>query len=201
MVSKHGKIFQELKGLSPKRGIQHEIQLQQDVALPKISMYRMYIVESMEIKMKIQELLNKCVIHPFTSPCVSPIVLVPKKDGTWRMCVDFHALNKITIKNHYPLPRIVHLLDQLRYAKYFTKLDLWIGYLQVRRVEEEIWKTAFKTKQELFEWLVVPFVLTNAPATFMRLMNELFKLFIDDFSSIGIYCKSMKNLNVWGREG
>ena len=124
MVSKHGEMFQELKGLPPKRGIQHERQLQQDVLLPNIGMYHMSIMESTEIKKKIQELLNKGIIHPYTSPCGSPIVLVPKKDGTWCMCVDSRALNKIMVKNRYPLPRIDDLIDQLRYVKYFTKLDL-----------------------------------------------------------------------------
>ena len=89
-------------------------------------------MESMEIKKKIQELLNKGIIRPSTSPCGSPIVLVVKKDMTWHMCVDFHALNKIMVKNRYPLPRIDDLLDQLMYAKYFNKLDLQSGYHQVR---------------------------------------------------------------------
>ena len=86
-------------------------------------MYKMSVMESAEIKKKIQELLDKWIIMPSSSSCGSPIVLVPKKDGTWRMCVDFRALNKITIKNRYPVPIIDDLLDQLKYAKYFTKLD------------------------------------------------------------------------------
>ena len=98
--------------------------MQQDVPLPKIGMYHMSMMDRMEIKKQIQELLNKGIIRPSTSPCGSPIVLVEKKDGTWCMCVDFRALNKIMVKNHYPIPIIDDFLDQLRYEKYFTKLDL-----------------------------------------------------------------------------
>ena len=97
-------------------------------------------MESVEIKKKIQGLLDKGISRPSTSPCRSPIVLVPKKNGTWRMCVDFHALKKITIKNHYPLPRIDDLLDQLKDAKYFTKLELRSGYHQNIIFEGHIWK-------------------------------------------------------------
>ena len=104
-------MFQEPKGYPPKRGIQHEIQLQQDFPLPNIGMYEMPVMENAEIKKQIQELLDKGVIMPRTSPWRSPIILVPKKDGTWRMCVYFRALNKITVNNPYPLPRIDDFLD------------------------------------------------------------------------------------------
>jgi hypothetical protein len=181
VVNPYNEMFKEPKGLPPKRGIQHEIQLQQDSPLPNIGMYRMSVMENAEIKKQIQELLDKGVIVPSSSPCGSPIVLVPKKDGTWRMCVDFRALNKITVKNRYPLPRIDDLLDQLKYAKYFTKLDLRSGYHQIRTVEGDTWKTAFKTKQGLFEWMVMPFGLCNAPATFMRVMNDVLRPFLDDY--------------------
>jgi hypothetical protein len=180
VVNQYGEMFKEPKGLPPKRGIQYEIQLQQDCPLPNIGMYRMSVMENAEIKKQIQELLDKGVIVPSSSPCGSPIVLVPNKYGTWCMCVDFRALNKIMVKNHYPLPRIDDLLDQLKDAKYFTKLDLRSGYHQIRIAEGDTWKTTFKTKKGLFEWMVMPFGLCNEPPTFMRVMNDVLRPFLDD---------------------
>ena len=115
---------------------------------------RLSVLENAEIKKKVKELVEQGVIRPSASPCGSPIILVPKKDGTWCMCMDFRALNKITVKNRYPLPHINDLLHQLKYAVYFTKLDLRSGYHQIRVVEQDIQKTGFKTKYGLFEWLV-----------------------------------------------
>jgi hypothetical protein len=181
VISNYDEVFQEPKGLPPKREIQHEIQLHQDVSLPNIGMYMMFVLENEEIKKQVQDLLERGVIRPSSSPCGSPIVLVPKKDGTWRMCMDFRALNKIMVKNRYPLPHIDDLLDQLKNAVYFTKLDLRSGYHQVRIAEGDVWKTSFKTKQGLFEWMVMPFGICNAPTTFMHVMNDVFRPFIDDF--------------------
>jgi hypothetical protein len=138
IVSNYDEIFQVLKGLPPKRQVEHEIQLQQDVPLPNIGMYRLLVLENAEIKKQVQELVEQGVIRPSASPCGSPTILVPKKDGTWHMCMDFRALNKITGKNRYPLPRIDDLLDQLKHAVYFTMLDLISGYHKVRVAEQDI---------------------------------------------------------------
>jgi len=167
--------------------IVHDIHLQQDAPLPNMRMYRLSAIENAKIKKHVQELLEKGFIRPSTSPCRSPIVLVRKKDGSWRMCIDYRALNKIMIKNPYPLPRIDDLLDQLREAIYFSKLDLRSGYHQVRVAEQDAWKTTFKTKQGLCEWPVMHFGLTNAPATFMRVMNDVLRPSIDDFVIVYLY--------------
>eukprot|EP00253_Pinus_taeda_P025508 PITA_25508 len=128
VVSKYDILFQEPKGLPPKKEIVHDINLQQDAPLPNIGMYRLSALENEEIKKQVQELLEKGFIRPSTSPCGSPIILVKKKDGSWRMCIDYRALNKITIKNRYPLPCIDDLLDQLKEAIYYSRLDLHSGY-------------------------------------------------------------------------
>ena len=128
------------------------------------------------------------------------------------MCVYYRALNKITVKNWYPLPKIDDLLDQLKNEKYFSKLDLISGYHQVRIAEEDVWKIAFKTKHGLFEWLVMPFDLCSSPTTFMRVMSDVLKSFLDEFvilylDDILIFNKSQeehvkhvkKVLDVWGK--
>jgi hypothetical protein len=130
-------------------------------------------MENEDIKCQIEELLQKGHIRPSSSPCGSPIVLVQKKDETWQICIDYRALNKITVRNRYPIPRIDDLLDQLKGAKYFNKIDLKSGYHQVPIETIDVWKTAFKSREGLFEWLVMPFGLTNALATFMKMMDDI----------------------------
>jgi hypothetical protein len=129
----------------------------------------------------LEELLNKGYIRPSVSPWGAPVLFVKKKDGTLRLCIDFRQLNKYTINNKYPLPQIDDLFDQLRGEKIFSKIDLRVGYHQVRIKKEDIHKTTFRTRYGNYEFVVVPFGLTNAPAVFMYLMNDIFRNYLDKF--------------------
>ena len=137
--------------------------------------------ELAEMKKQIHELIEKGYIRPSTSPWGAPVLFVKKKDGTMRMCVDYRALNEVTIKNKYPLPRIDDLFDQLKGASVFSKIDLRSGYHQLKIRPEDIPKTAFVTRYGLYEFLVMSFGLTNAPAYFMNLMNKVFMDCLDKF--------------------
>ena len=137
--------------------------------------------ELKELKEQLRDLLEKGFIRPSTSPWGAPVLFVRKKDGSLRMCIDYRQLNKVTIKNRYALPRIDDLFDQLQGAKCFSKIDLWLGYNKVRVREADIQKTAFWTRYGHYEFRVLSFGLTNAPAVFMDLMNLVFKPFLDMF--------------------
>lgn len=182
--------------LPPRRDVDHRIELTQTAAPGSRPIYRMSPAELDELKTQLKELIDAGFIQPSKSPYGAPVLFVKKKDGTMRMCVDYRDLNRITIKNKYPLPRVEELFDRLRGAKYFSKIDLRSGYHQVRIHPDDVHKTAFRTRYGHFEFLVLPFGLTNAPATFMHLMQSIFGPHLDDFvivflDDILIYSKSL----------
>jgi hypothetical protein len=143
--------------------------------------YKMSTLELKELQLHLEELLKRGYICPSVSLWGAPVLFVKKKDGTLRLCIDFRQLNKVTIKNKYPLPRIDDLFDQLKDAKIFSKIDLRSGYYQVRTKDEGISKTAFRKRYGHYEFTVVPFGLSNAPIVFMYLMNGVFREYLDKF--------------------
>src|SRR6202158_5841600 len=197
IINEFKEVFPEElpSGLPPSRDIDHRIELVPGQQPPSRPTYRMSQPEMDELKKQLTELMDKGYIQESKSPYGAPVLFVKKKDGSMRMCVDYRALNKITIKNKYPLPRIDELLDRLLGTKYFSKIDLRSGYHQVRIANEDIHKTAFSTRYGHYEYLVMPFGLTNAPATFMNLMQSVFSKYLDEsviifLDDILVYSKS-----------
>ncbi|KAI3514654.1 hypothetical protein L1887_13250 [Cichorium endivia] len=196
VVRDYPEVFpDDLPGLPPDRQVEFRIDLVPGTAPLAKAPYRLAPAELKELMTQLQELLDKGFIRPSSSPWGAPILFVKKKDGSMRMCIDYRDLNKVTIKNRYPLPRIDDLFDQLQGAGHFSKIDLRSGYHQLKVRDEDVEKTAFRTRYGHFEFLVMPFGLTNAPAAFMDLMNRVCKPFLDKFvivfiDDILIYSKS-----------
>ena len=170
---------EELPGVPPERQVEFHIDLIPGAAPIAKAPYRLAPPEMQELSSQLQELLGKGFIRPSSSPWGAPILFVKKKDGSHRMCIDYRELNKLTVKNRYPLPRIDDLFDQLQGASWFSKIDLRSGYHQMRVREEDIQKTAFRTRYGHYEFVVMPFGLTNAPAAFMDLMNRVCRPMLD----------------------
>jgi hypothetical protein len=181
IVDEYRDVFAEELKKPPERSVDHRINLIPGSTPPCRPTYRMSPLENDEVKRQLETLLASGVIRTSGSAFGAPVLLTKKKDGTWRFCIDFRALNAITIKDKYPLPRIDELFDRLQGAKYFSKLDLRSGYWQIRVHADDVHKTAFRTRYGSYEWLVLPMGLTNAPATFMHLMNDVFRPYLDQF--------------------
>jgi hypothetical protein len=172
---------EELPGMPPDREIEFVIDLVSGTAPIFRRPYRMTANQLAELKEQLQELLDKGYIYPSASPWGAPVIFVLKKDGMQRMCIDYRSLNEVTIKNKYPLPKIDDLLDQLKGACVFSKIDLRSGYHQLKISATDISKTAFITQYGLYEYTMMSFGLTNAAAYFMYLMNKVFMEYLDKF--------------------
>jgi len=184
-------------GLPPSREVDHRIELVPGSSPQSRPTIRLSATELVELKKQLVELEAAGFIRPSKSPFGAPILFVKKKDGTMRMCIDYRALNRITVKNSYPLPRVDELFDRLQGARYFSKIDLRSGYHQIRIAPEDVPKTAFRTRYGHYEFLVLPFGLTNAPATFMHLMHQALRPFLDEcalvfLDDILIYSKTLE---------
>ena len=190
----------ELLGLPPQRVVDFGIDLHPSTSPISMTPLRMAPVELQELRVQLQELLDKGFTRPSTSQWGAPVLFAKKKGKTLRLCIDYRQLNRVTIKNRYPLPRIDDLFDQLRGARVYSKIDLRTGYHQLRVRETDIPKTAFRTRYGNFEFTVMPFELTNAPTTFMDLMHRVFQPYIDQFVIVLVgktECQSSRYVVSW----
>ncbi|KAJ3684443.1 hypothetical protein LUZ61_013607 [Rhynchospora tenuis] len=198
MVNEFKDVFpEEIAGVPPDREVEFGIELLPGTTPISKAPYRMAPAEMKELKAQLEELLAKGFVRPSTSPWGSPVLFVRKKDGSLRLCIDYRELNKVTVKNRYPLPRIDDLFDQLQGSSVYSKIDLRTRYHQLKIRPSDVEKTAFRTRYGHYEFLVMPFGLTNAPAAFMDLMNRVFREYLDAFvvvfiDDILIYSRSVE---------
>ena len=171
----------ELPGLPPHRDVDFGIELHPGTTTISMTPHRMAPVELQELRVQLQELLDKGFIRPSTSPWGASVLLAKKRGKTLRLCIDYRQLNGVTVQNRYPLPRIDDLFDQLRGVRVYSKIDLRTGYHQLRVRETDIPKTAFRTRYRHFESAMMPFGLTNALAAFTDLMLRVFQPYLDQF--------------------
>jgi hypothetical protein len=174
-------LLEELPEMPPDREVEFVIDLLPGTAPISKRPYMMSVEELKELKKQLMELQEAGYIRPSSSPWGAPVLFVQKKDGSQWMCVDYRSLNDVTIKNKYPLPRIEDLFDQMRGARVFSKIDLRSGYHQMKIRPSDIPKTDFATRYGLYEFTVMSFGLTDAPAYFMNLMNKVFMEYLDRF--------------------
>jgi hypothetical protein len=187
VVKEFADVFpEELPGMPPERELEFTIDLKPGTEPIARTPYRMSTLELQELKMQMKELLDLGLIRPSVSPWGAPVIFIRRKDRSWRLCIDYRQLNKATIKNQYPLPRIDDLFDQMKGATVFSKIDLRSGYHQLRIKEDDIPKTALKMRFGHYEFTVLPFGLTNAPGVFMSLMNGVFREYLDKFVQVFI---------------
>jgi hypothetical protein len=186
LLTEFQDLFSQPTTLPPKRVFDHYIPLLPGSVPVNARPYRYSPLHKDEIERQVAELLKIGLIVPSVSSFASPVLLVQKKDGTWRFCIDYRKLNDMTVKNRFPMPLVDEILDELAGTQYFSSLDMTAGYHQIRMGEEDEHKTSFKTYHGHYQFRVMPFGLTNAPATFQCAMNSILEPFLRKFVLIFI---------------